>query len=159
MGAFEYKALDASGKETTGVLEGDTSRQVRQFIREKGWLPLSVEEVRQREDKKRKQKFLFGGVSATDLSLITRQLATLVRSGMPIEEALRAASQQTEKSRLKSMMMGVRSRVLEGHSLAAALSDYPHVFSELFRSTVEAGEQSGHINVVLDRLADYTSKN
>lgn len=156
MGAFEYKALDPAGKEVKGVLEGDTSRQVRQLIRDKGWVPLSVDEVREREAKKRKQHAFFSGVSATDLSLLTRQISTLAGSGLPIEEALGAVSQQTEKPRLKSMIMGVRSRVLEGHTLATALADYPHVFSELFRSTVEAGEHSGHINVVLERLADYT---
>lgn len=156
MAAFEYKALDANGKETKGVLEADNSRQVRQILRDKGWMALSVEETRQQEAQKRKQIALFNSVSATDLSLVTRQLSTLVRSGLPVEEALQAVSQQTEKPRLKSMMMGVRSRVLEGHSLATALGDYPHVFNELFRSTVEAGEQSGHINTVLDRLADYT---
>jgi len=156
MGAFEYKALDPAGKEVKGVLEGDTSRQIRQLIRDKGWVPLSVDEVREREEKKRKQFSLFNKVSATDLSLITRQISTLAGSGLPIEEALKAVSQQTEKPRLKSMIMGVRSRVLEGHTLATALADYPHVFSELYRSTVEAGEHSGHINVVLSRLADYT---
>jgi len=156
MSAFEYKALDASGKETKGILEGDTSRHIRQMLRDKGWMPLSVEEVREREDKKSKQLSFMRGVSATDLSLITRQLSTLVGSGLPVEEALKAVSQQTEKPRLKSMMMGVRSRVLEGHSLATALGDYPHIFNELFRSTVEAGEQSGNINIVLSRMADYT---
>lgn len=156
MAAFEYKALDASGKESKGVLEADNSRQVRQILRDKGLMALSVEETRQREAQKSKQIALFNSVSAADLSLLTRQLSTLVRSGLPVEEALQAVSEQTEKPRLKSMMMGVRSRVLEGHSLATALSDYPHVFNELFRSTVEAGEQSGHINTVLDRLADYT---
>lgn len=156
MGAFEYKALDPAGKEVKGVLEGDTSRHIRQLIRDKGWVPLSVDEVREREEKKRKQFSLFNKVSATDLSLITRQISTLAGSGLPIEEALKAVSQQTEKPRLKSMIMGVRSRVLEGHTLATALADYPHVFSELYRSTVEAGEHSGHINVVLSRLADYT---
>jgi len=156
MGAFEYKALDPAGKEVKGVFEGDTSRHIRQIIRDKGWVPLSVDEVREREEKKRKQISLFSSVSATDLSLITRQLSTLAGSGLPIEEALRAVSQQTEKPRLRSMIMGVRSRVLEGHTLATALADYPHVFSELYRSTVEAGEHSGHINIVLERLADYT---
>ena len=157
MGAFEYKALDpASGKEVKGVFEGDTSRQVRQLIRDKGWMPLSVDEVHEREEKKRKQLSFFNSVSATDLSLITRQLSTLAGSGLPIEEALQAVSQQTEKPRLKNMIMGVRSRVLEGHTLATAMGDYPHIFSDLYRSTVEAGEHSGHINVVLDRLADYT---
>ena len=156
MGAFEYKALDASGKETKGILEGDTSRHIRQMLRDKGCMPLSVEEVHEREDKKQRQFSFMRGVSATDLSLLTRQLSTLVGSGIPIEEALRAVSEQTETPRLKGMMMGIRSRVLEGRSLAAALGDYPHVFNELFRSTVEAGEQSGNINIVLDRMADYT---
>ncbi|HFE38304.1 MAG TPA: type II secretion system protein GspF [Gammaproteobacteria bacterium] len=156
MSAFEYRALDSAGKEVKGVFEGDNSRQIRQIVRDKGWVPLSVHEVREREEKKRKQLAFLNSVSATDLSLITRQIATLAGSGLPVEEALKAVSQQTDKPRLKSMIMGVRSRVLEGHTLATALADYPHVFSELYRSTVEAGEQSGHINVVLSRLADYT---
>ena len=156
MGAYEYTALDDKGKEKKGVLEGDTPRQVRQSLREQGWMPLSVEEVRQTEKRKQRQISMFRGVSASDLSLITRQIATLARSGLPVEEALRAVSQQTEKSRLKSMMMGVRSKVMEGHTLATALSDFPHVFNELYRSTVEAGEHSGHLSVVLERLADYT---
>jgi len=154
--AFEYKALDARGKESRGILEGDTSRHVRQMLRDKGSMPLSVEEVGQREVKKNSQFSFMRGISATDLSLLTRQLSTLVGSGIPVEEALSAVSQQTEKPRLRSMMMGVRSKVLEGHSLATALSDYPHIFNELYRSTVEAGEQSGHITGVLSRLADYT---
>jgi len=156
MGAFEYSALDADGKQKKGVLEGDTPRQVRQLLREKGWMPLTVEEVRRREERKRSQFGFMQGVNATDLSLITRQISTLVRSGLPVEEALRAVSQQTDKPRLRNLIMGVRSRVLEGHSLATALNEYPHVFDELYRSTVEAGEQSGHLNAVLERLADYT---
>jgi len=156
MGAFEYKALDQAGKETKGVLEGDTPRQIRQLLRDKGWMPLAVEEVRQREERKKQNVIFFGKVSAADLALITRQIATLVKSGLPIEESLQAVSQQTEKTRLRNMIMGVRSRVLEGHSLAKSLADYPHVFSELYRSTVEAGEHSGHLNIVLERLADYT---
>jgi len=156
MGAFEYTALDSGGKEKKGVLEGDTARQVRQTLRDQGWMPLAVEEVLQREGRKQSQSMFIRGINASDLALITRQLSTLVGSSLPVEEALRAVSQQTEKPRLKSMMMGVRSRVLEGHTLAAALADFPHVFSELYRSTVEAGEHSGYLNVVLDRLADYT---
>jgi general secretion pathway protein F len=156
MGAFEYTALNPAGKETKGVQEGDTARQVRSVLRDRGFIPLTVEEVRQREERKQKQFSFMHRVSGSDLALITRQLATLVESGLPLEEALQAVSQQTTKPRIKSMMMGVRSRVMEGHTLATALSDYPGVFSELYRSTVEAGEHSGHISVVLDRLADYT---
>ncbi|WP_455199276.1 type II secretion system inner membrane protein GspF [Kaarinaea lacus] len=155
MGAFEYTALDAQGRERTGILEGDASRQIRQQLREQGLTPLSVEAVRQREERSKKS-FFSRRVSATDLALITRQWATLVGSGLPIDEALATVSRQTEKPRLKSMMAAVRSRVMEGHTLAVALSDFPNVFSELFRSTVSAGEQSGHLEVVLERLADYT---
>ncbi|WP_455222911.1 type II secretion system inner membrane protein GspF [Kaarinaea lacus] len=155
MGAFEYTALDTRGREKSGVLEGDAARQIRQQLREQGLTPISVEEVKQREDRSGKT-FFKRKISATDLSLITRQWATLVRSGMPVEEALRTVAQQSEKSRLKSMVVAVRSRVMEGHSLASALSDFPHIFSELYRATIEAGEQSGHLEVVLERLADYT---
>jgi len=155
VGAFEYTALDTRGREKSGVLEGDAARQIRQQLREQGLTPISVEEVKQREARSGKT-FFKRKISATDLSLITRQWATLVRSGMPVEEALRTVAQQSEKSRLKSMVVAVRSRVMEGHSLASALSDFPHIFSELYRATIEAGEQSGHLEVVLERLADYT---
>lgn len=159
MGAFEYTALDAAGRERKGVLEGDAPRQIRQQLRDKGLSPLSVIEVRQREQQQvgqGRRRLFERGISATDLALITRQFATLARSGLPLEEALRVVSQQTEKPRLRSMLMGVRSRVMEGHSLATALEDFPHIFPELFRTTVGAGEHSGHLDVVLERLADYT---
>jgi general secretion pathway protein F len=157
MSAFEYVALDNSGKEKKGVLEGDTARQVRQQLRDKGWTPIEVQETAERQSSGRKGRIKFHrGVSATDLSLLTRQLATLVRSGLPLEESLQAVSQQTEKARLKSMLLAVRSRVMEGHTLATGLGDFPHVFPELYRTTVSAGEQSGHLEVVLERLADYT---
>ena len=159
MGAFEYTALDNGGKERKGVMEGDTLRHIRQSLREQGLVPLSVEEVQKRETASTRKSGFFHRrvrISATDLALITRQLATLVRSSLPVEEALRAVSQQTEKSQIKSMMVAVRSRVMEGHGLASALGDFPHVFPELYRATVSAGEQSGHLNIVLDRLADYT---
>jgi len=157
MGAFEYVALDVGGKEQKGVLEGDTARQVRQQLRDKGWMPLDVQEASRRESKSEKRKVkVRRGISATDLALVTRQLATLVRSGLPLEESLRAASQQTEKARLKSMLLAVRSRVMEGHTLATGLGDFPHVFPDLYRTTISAGEQSGHVDVVLERLADYT---
>lgn len=157
MAAFEFTALDAAGRERKGVLEGDTPRQVRQQLREQGLAPLSVAEVRAREERRAASKLSFGRrISATDLALITRQFATLARSGLPIEEALQAVSRQTEKPRLASMLMGVRARVMEGHALATAMRDFPHIFSDLYRATVAAGEQSGYLDVVLERLADYT---
>ncbi len=158
MGAFEYTALNPQGRERRGVLEGDTPRQIRQQLREQGLVPLRVEEVARRERAAGRSRGgrLFGRVSAADLALVTRQLATLVRSGLPLEEALGTVARQSEKNRLKSLMMGVRSRVVEGRTLADGLADFPHVFNDLFRATVRAGEQSGHLDIVLERLADYT---
>jgi general secretion pathway protein F len=157
MGAFEYTALDKTGREKKGVIEGDAPRQVRQQLREQGLVPLEVQEVAQRESRSRSRSTLFQrGVSATDLALITRQLATLVRAALPLEECLRAVAQQTDRPRLQSMLLAVRSRVMEGHTLAAGLGDFKHVFPELYRTTVEAGEEAGHLERVLERLADYT---
>jgi len=157
MGAFEYTAVDASGRERKGVLEGDTARQVRQLLREQSLLPVSVSEVAHTEHRRRKAKISFRrGVSAGDLSLMTRQLATLVHSGLPLEEALQAVAEQTEKARIKSIVLGVRDKVMEGHALADGLADFPAVFPDLYRATVAAGEQSGHLDTVLERLADYT---
>ena len=157
MSAFEYTAIDASGRERKGVLEGDTARQVRQLLRDQALLPLTVNEVTQRQQKQSAARFSFGsGVSASDLSLLTRQIATLVRSGLPLEESLAAVSEQTEKPRVRSIIMAVRAKVMEGHTLADGLSDFPTVFPELYIATVAAGEQSGHLDTVLERLADYT---
>jgi general secretion pathway protein F len=153
MGAFEYAALDQTGRTRKGVLEGDTPRQLRQQLREQGLTPLSIDEVIRPTAQRQHRRV---SVSATDLALLTRQLATLVHSGLALEEALRAISEQSEKPRLKSMLLAVRSRVLEGHSLADGLSDFPGVFPSVYRATVAAGEQSGHLDLVLERLAEYT---
>ncbi len=156
MGAYQYIALDTGGKEFKGVLEGDTARHVRAALREKQLLPVEVTEVEERERAQRKQFSLRRGISSLDLALITRQLATLLHAGLPLEEALLAVSEQTEKARLKSIVLGVRSKVLEGHTLASGLDDFPHAFPTVYRATVSAGEQAGQLDAVLDRLADYT---
>ncbi|HEU4603839.1 MAG TPA: type II secretion system inner membrane protein GspF [Steroidobacteraceae bacterium] len=157
MGAFEYTAVDVSGRERKGVLEGDTARQVRQLLRDQNLLPVNVQEVSQNESKRDRARFSFRrGASPADLAMMTRQLATLVRSGLPLEEALLAVSEQTEKPRIRSIIMGVRAKVMEGHPLADGLADFPAVFPELYRATVAAGEQSGHLDTVLERLSDYT---
>lgn len=158
MGAFEYTALDARGREKKGVIEGDAPRQVRQQLRDNGWVPLSVEEVAQRKTRSgsRRPAALRRNINAADLALLTRQLATLVRAGMPLEECLSAVAQQTEKAHVKSILLAVRSRVMEGHTLATGLSDFKQAFPEIYRTTVEAGEQSGHLEDILERLADYT---
>jgi len=155
MGAFEYTAVDTSGRQRRGVLEGDTARHVRQSLRDRGLLPLAVDAVTEKQTKGSRRASFRRGVSPMDLALVTRQLATLVRSSMPLEESLLAVSQQTEKPRLKSILLGVRSRVMEGHTLADGLGDFPQAFPELYRATVAAGEQSGFLDSILERLADY----
>src|SRR5579863_1537249 len=156
MGAFEYVALDAAGHERKGILEGDTPRHIRQLLREQQLLPVSVGEVAQREAKRQRSFSFMRRVSSADLALFTRQLATLVRAGLPLEESLLAVSQQTEKPRVQSIVLGVRARVMEGHALADGFAEFPRVFPEIYRATVAAGEQSGHLDNVLERLADYT---
>ncbi|HUL18906.1 MAG TPA: type II secretion system inner membrane protein GspF [Steroidobacteraceae bacterium] len=156
MGAFEYVALDAAGHERKGILEGDTPRHIRQLLREQQLLPVSVGEVAQREAKRQRSFSLMRRVSSTDLALFTRQLATLVRAGLPLEESLLAVSQQTEKPRVQSIVLGVRAKVMEGHTLASGFSEFPRVFPEIYRATVAAGEQAGHLDNVLERLAEYT---
>ncbi|WP_405238910.1 type II secretion system inner membrane protein GspF [Lentisalinibacter orientalis] len=156
MGAFEYVALDSAGKEKKGVLEGDTARQVRQLLRERALVPLEVSEVAEKESARQFSVGLRRGFSATELALVTRQLATLVNSGMPLEETLQAVAQQTEKPRTQSILLGVRAKVMEGHTLADGLEEFPQAFPEIYRATVSAGEQSGHLDAVLERLADYT---
>ncbi len=157
MPAFQYAALDEGGRTRKGLLEGDTPRQVRQLLRERGLTPLTVDEVAAQEQAPGSRGFRLGRkINATELALVTRQLATLVNAGFPVEEALSAVARQSEKARLNSLLLAVRARVLEGHTLADALRDFPRVFPELYRATVAAGEQSGHLDVVFERLADYT---
>lgn len=157
MAAFEYTALGASGKEEKGILEADNARQVRQMLRDAGNMPLTVEAVQESSTSKTNVKASKRGkLKPVDLALVTRQLATLIQAGSPLEEALATASKQTDRNNVKRIMSAVRSKVIEGHSLAAALKSFPNAFPQLYRATVDAGEKSGHLDAVLERLADYT---
>ncbi len=159
MAAFEYQALDARGRKVKGVLEADNARHARSLLREQKLNPLSLEIASQQEQMiATGRKWFQAGISAGELALITRQLATLVEAALPIEAALQAVAEQCEKPRLQSMMMSVRSKVVEGYSLAEGLAEFPHIFDHLFRSMVAAGEKSGHLDGVLNRLADYTEQ-
>ena len=159
MPAFSYEALDKQGLKKTGVLEADTERQIRSQLREQGLLPLSVEAASAEEKGTSRKRGLFvRKIKTHDLALITRQLATLVEAALPIEQALLAVAEQTDKPRLQKMLMSVRSRVVEGYSLADGMRDFPGVFDDLYCAMVGAGEKSGHLDEVLNRLADYTEQ-
>lgn len=161
MAAYEFVALDGQGREQRGVLEADSSRQIRQQLRDRGWAPLKVDpaaEARRGGRGVNLRPRLRRRISALDLAMVTRHLETLIGSGLPIEEALNAAAQQADKPRVRSILLAVRARVLEGHSLAAALGEFPQAFDDLYRATVAAGEHAGHLEEVLSNLADYTER-
>lgn len=158
MAAFEYQALQQNGKKKNGVIEADNQRHARQLLREQALMPLELHEVNEQKQAKNKRSLVRfqARISAAELALLTRQLATLVEAALPLEEALLAVAEQSEKQNTKNMMMAVRSKVVEGFSLADALKAFPTTFNHLFVAMVAAGEKSGHLDIVLNRLADYT---
>ncbi|WNJ96867.1 type II secretion system inner membrane protein GspF [Vibrio ruber] len=158
MAAFEYQALDLKGKRKKGVIEGDSARHVRQRLKEQGLTPIAVNATQAQKKNQTESNSVSWkrGIGATDLALLTRQMSTLLQSGMPLEACLQAVIEQTEKPRIRSVLTRVRSKVTEGFSLADSMADYPHIFDGLFRSMIAAGEKSGHLDMILNRLASYT---
>ena len=157
MAAFEFVALDARGRRQKGVREADSRRQARQALRDEGLTPLSVDQTVERGAGRGLLSWLPArrGMGLLELALCTRQLATLIAAGLPVEEALNAVAKQTEKRSARAMMVTVRGRVREGHSFAAALAEFPATFPDMYRSTIAAGEQSGYLAAVLENLAEY----
>lgn len=151
MAAFSYEALDSEGRTQRGVLQGDSARAVRSALRERGLNPVSVDESNQ----KRRGSFGRRGLSAPQRALLTRQLATLIGAGLPIDEALGALAEQNDNERQRALTVSLRSRVMEGASLAQALSEFPDSFPEIYRASIGAGEQSGRLSQVLEKLADH----
>jgi general secretion pathway protein F len=155
MPAFEYIALDVRGKQQKGVFEGDTARQIRQQLRDKQLTPLEVVEIKESK-RSPGQKTFRSNLRAGDLALVTRQLATLLSAGTPLEESLAAIATQSHKSTIERVITGVRARVVEGHTLSDSLAQFPGVFPNIYRATVAAGEHAGQLDKILERLADYT---
>jgi general secretion pathway protein F len=164
MATFTYTAIDNKGIEVRGVVEADSLRLARQQLRDQGYLPVDVESFAETAKNKDKTKvfnrFQFRGprLAVKELALATRQLATLLAAGIPLEEVLQAVGEQAEKPKVKSILLSVRSKVLEGNTLAAGMADFPQAFPALYRATIAAGEQTGHLDTVLMRLADYTER-
>ncbi len=163
MAAYSYRALDNGGKLIKGVLEADSERHVRAQLRSRALKPVDVVAVSGGESRTATTARTNGWrawfqprIAQRDLAMLTRQLATLIQSNLPIDEALNATAQQARKPRIKGLMLQVRARVLEGHTLAYALGDFPQVFNEMYRAMVRAGESAGFLGIVLERLADYT---
>ena len=155
MAAFQYQALDAQGREQSGVVDADTARSARQQLRDGGLHPITVEAAvaahARGGDGRR-------GLGAGRLAVFTQQLATLLGAGLPIDEALAALADETDDLRLRHLVAALRGRVREGRSLAASLAEFPESFDELFVATVTAGESSGHLDGALHRLAEYADQ-
>jgi general secretion pathway protein F len=165
--AFHYVAIDQNGDKQKDTIEAENVKHARQLIRARGLIPIEAYTAHHKSQKSSSTTHASGAqgkalkqhaISQKELSLITRQLATLLAAGLPVEEVLAAVGEQTEKPRSKGLILSVRSKVLEGYSLANALRDFPRAFTPLYCSTVAAGEKSGHIDLVLQRLADYTDQ-
>ena len=160
MTAYRYRALNEQGKLVKGFLEGDSERQVRGQLRSRSLRPVEVIEANRpaANSVSWRPRLFQPRISAGDLAMVTRQLATLVLSNLPLDEALQAAAQQSRSARIKGMLLQVRSRVSEGYNLAYAMGEFPQVFNEMYRAMVAAGEHSGHLGPVLEQLADYTEQ-
>jgi general secretion pathway protein F len=154
MPTFDYRADNAQGRPCKGRLEADSPRHARQLLRERGLWTRDLNELRTTAGIHSTPGA--GRLNAADLALLTLQLSTLVQAGLPLEEALEAVAKQSAKRRVAGVLSAVRSRVMEGYALAAALAQFPKAFPELFRATVAAGERSGHLGHVLEQLAAYT---
>lgn len=158
MAGFKYEAVDAHGRTQRGVMEFDTPRQVRSQLREQGLLPLSVETIETQQSERTSSRPWRRGLRAAELSLVTRQLATLLEAGLTIEQTLNAVIEQSESVKVRETLAGVRSEVLGGQSLGRAMRTYPHAFPEIYTTLVSAGEHSGNLSTVLLRLAEYAEE-
>lgn len=163
MAAYSYQALDAKGKKVKGILEGDSERQIRSQLRSRQLKPLDVKPARANgsgstsDSSSSMLSFSRGPyMGPRDVSLVTRQLASLIQSGLPLDEVLHSTAKQSRKPAVKTIMLQVRSRVLEGLSLTQAMSELPKVFDSLYRAMIHAGESSGYLGPVLEQLAEYT---
>ncbi|MFV0478054.1 MAG: type II secretion system inner membrane protein GspF [Parahaliea sp.] len=161
MTAYRYRALNPQGKLVKGVLEGDSERQVRSQLRAKQLRPVEVATAARQSSAGQTQgrwRLFQPRISSAELTLLTRQLATLVQSSLPLDECLQAAAEQSRKPRTKALLLQVRSRVAEGHTLAYAMGEFPAVFNDMYRAMVNAGEHAGFLGPVLERLANYSEQ-
>src|SRR5260370_28610579 len=156
MPAFRLEAIDQEGKSQTGVLDADSARAARRQLRTQGLAALGVQAAGTRTRGERNQRLSLGRrLSQREQAILTRQLASLLIAGLPLDEALSVLTEQSERDYIRELMAAIRAEVLGGHSLANALSQHPKDFPEIYRALVAAGEHTGKLGLVLSRLADY----
>ena len=152
MSAYRFEASTASGQIEKGVLDADSPKHARVLLRERGLLPIDVLPV---SPTGTAREVLGGRIRTVELTLMTRQLASLLAARLPLERALGAVIEQAERPLVRDRMAAVRSEVVAGQTFAQALSRYPRDFPDVYRALVSAGEQSGELSMVMERLADY----
>ncbi len=158
MAVFEYKGVTSGGKTVSGIIDADSPRLARQKLRAEGIFPTDVVEERHQGGRFSGEislQGLFQRINHQDVALMTRQLATLLKAGLPLVTSLNALADQIENPGLKKVITQVREKVNEGSSLATALKEFPKVFTDLYVNMIHAGEASGSLELVLLRLADY----
>lgn len=156
MGAFRYRAYDANGAQTSGVLDADSVRSARQVLRDRGLFPVQVDDL---ASTRRGRGGLFRPrLRESDLCLATRQWATLLESGLTMEQALSALVEQAESESLREMIAGVRAEILAGHSLRSALDQFAGQIPIIYRASVAAGEKSGKLSTIMVQLADHLER-
>ena len=165
MAAFKYKAFDAAGREASGILDAESSRAARLALRDRGLLPLEVSDLAASRGRLGALggmggagSLLAGRLRETELMLITRQWATLLASGLTIDQSLAALGEQAESPVVLEVLAGVRSEIIGGHSLRSALDRYARQFPVLYRASVAAGEKSGELAEVMMQLADHLER-
>ena len=157
MPVFKFEALDASGKLSKGTVEGDTVRLARSRLRDMQLAPLKVEALQEATELETSLSFLNRRrFSSAELSLVTRQISTLLTAGLTVDQALSAIVEQAENEYTKEVMQDVRAEVMSGSTLSRALAKYPNIFPDIYRAIVYAGEESGELAKVTLRLAEYT---
>ncbi len=154
MPAFRYEAADASGRTDRGVIEADSARQARTALRARGLTPLVVDALGAQAAKRAGSRF-GKRLSPQENALVTRQLASLLVAGLPLDEALAALADQAERPYVHELLASIRAEVVGGSSLSVALAQHPRDFPDIYRALVSAGEHSGNLGLVLSRLADY----
>ncbi|MAZ77792.1 MAG: type II secretion system protein GspF [Legionellaceae bacterium] len=164
MTAFNYTAINKQGKTVKGVIEGESARQARELLREQGLMPTAVVSVLNKNQKPKKTQMLHQPLwrrkrlNVTEIALLTRQLSTLIGAGTPVEQSLKIIAEQSEKTKMRGIILSIRAKVAEGFTLAQALAQFPDSFNQFYTNSVLAGEKSGHLSTVLEHLADYVEQ-
>jgi len=162
MPVYDYKALDGQAKSVAGIIDADSRQGARQKLQGRGLFPTTIVESRETRAVQSPLRLKLGNpftrIRPGEVGMMTRQLATLLGAGFPLVSALESVITQTDSARLQTVLAQLRERIVEGQSMAEALQAYPHIFSGVYTNMIRAGETSGTLELVMERLADISEK-